>query len=319
MKNISTSVIIPTYNRAELLSRAIRSVLAQTYQNWELILLDDGSTDDTTEIVNAYHDSRIRYFYGENHGAACARNRALEKANGQYIAFLDSDDTWSHEKLELQLGVMEKYPQIDLLFTDFQNINFASGEHGTGFDQNAQAMAVLQTEKIDNSLSLVTGGMPQALAMGNFIATDTVLLRKEVLRRTRVFREDLRNAEDFELWWRMGLVGINFAYLDMVLMQRNKPTGSLSSPGVETAQNTLKALDLCKENSMAAGRPDHLPYLNRQYRNTWQNLISAYGKQGDLKLVVSAFRESIKFGFRPGSIRLLLEAFFNALTGKHEH
>jgi len=313
LKNISTSVIIPTYNRAELLSRAIRSVLAQTYQNWELILLDDGSTDDTTEIVNAYHDSRIRYFYGENLGVACARNRALEKANGQHIAFLDSDDTWSHEKLELQLEVMEKYPQIDLLFTDFQNINFASGEHGTGFDQNAQAMAVLQTEKIDDSLSLVTGGMPQALAMGNFIATDTVLLRKEVLKRTRVFREDLRNAEDFELWWRMGLAGAKFAYLDKVLMQRNKPTGSLSSPGVETAQNTLKALDLCKENSMAAGRPDHLPYLNRQYRNTWQNLITAYGDQGDLKQAVNAFKTSLKYGCQPGSLRLLVSATINAL------
>ncbi len=103
------SIIMPTYNCGRFIDESIRSVLAQTYKDWELIIVDDCSTDNTAEIVGQYTDPRIRYMRNErNMGAALTRNRALREAKGRYIAFLDSDDLWLPEKLEKQIAFMEQ-------------------------------------------------------------------------------------------------------------------------------------------------------------------------------------------------------------------
>ena len=103
------SVVIPSYNRAGTVEKAIRSVLAQTYRSLELILVDDGSKDDTQAVVEAIGDSRIRYVYQENAGACAARNHGAALAKGDIIAFHDSDDTWHPDKLEKQVRAMEQY------------------------------------------------------------------------------------------------------------------------------------------------------------------------------------------------------------------
>lgn len=103
------SVIIPTYNRANVIERAIRSVLNQTYDNIEIIIVDDKSEDNTKEIVDKIDDNRIRYFFlEENKGACFARNYGIEISNGKYIAFQDSDDEWINNKLEKQIQFLEK-------------------------------------------------------------------------------------------------------------------------------------------------------------------------------------------------------------------
>src|SRR5690606_29903435 len=104
------------------------------------------------------------------------------------------------------------------------------------------------------------------------------------------------------------LAGIQFAYVDEILMTRHKPAGSLSSPGLESSRNTLEALDLCRENSISAGRGDHLRYLDGLYRNTWQNMITAYGAERQLCNSFGAFFRSCRYGFRPGALRLLITA-----------
>ena len=108
-ENPTVSVIIPTYNRAHLVGRAIRSVLNQTYQDFELIVVDDGSTDNTEEVVKGFNDDRIRYIcHDENKGGSAARNTGIKIALGEYIAFLDSDDEWLPEKLRRQIGTLQK-------------------------------------------------------------------------------------------------------------------------------------------------------------------------------------------------------------------
>ena len=99
------SVIMPSWNTAGFIAESIRSVIDQTYTKWELIIVDDCSTDNTDEVVASFHDDRIRYFKNEkNMGAALTRNRALREARGEWIAFLDSDDLWKPKKLENQLS-----------------------------------------------------------------------------------------------------------------------------------------------------------------------------------------------------------------------
>lgn len=103
------SIVMPSYNTAQYIGDSIRSVLAQTYENWELLIVDDRSTDNTREIVAGFADERIRFFENEtNSGAAVSRNRALREAAGKWIAFLDSDDQWHPQKLEKQLAFMKE-------------------------------------------------------------------------------------------------------------------------------------------------------------------------------------------------------------------
>ncbi len=123
-KNPIVSVIIPTYNRAHLIGRAIQSVLNQTYQDLEVIVVDDGSTDNTEEIVKNFSDFRIRYLrHEENRGAAAARNTGIKAARGKYIAFQDSDDEWLPEKLEKQMKVFVNAPEkVGIVYTDMWRI-----------------------------------------------------------------------------------------------------------------------------------------------------------------------------------------------------
>ena len=109
------SVVIPSYNRALLVKRAAESVLAQSYKDLELIVVDDGSIDDTASIIKSLSDSRVRYVYQKNSGACVARNNGIEHANGEYIAFHDSDDIWRVDKLECQLKYLEAN-QADVVF-----------------------------------------------------------------------------------------------------------------------------------------------------------------------------------------------------------
>jgi len=111
------SVVIPAYNCAPFIGESLDSVYRQTYRNWEVIVIDDGSTDETRAIL-APHTGRIRYFYQENRGTAAARNAGVRQARGELIAFLDNDDIWLPEKLERQVQVMQGSPECGLVFTD---------------------------------------------------------------------------------------------------------------------------------------------------------------------------------------------------------
>src|SRR5699024_4081686 len=105
--NPLVSVILPVYNAEDYISDAIQSVLNQTYTDWELIVVDDGSTDQTKKVINPFlEDDRIRYFYQENGGQGSARNKGIERAKGIYLALLDADDVWKVDKLQSQLNII---------------------------------------------------------------------------------------------------------------------------------------------------------------------------------------------------------------------
>ena len=308
ISNPQVTIILPTYNRAQYLERAIKSVIDQTFMNWELIIWDDGSTDDTKAIVTSYPDKRIRYYSDQNHGVAFARNRASEKASSKFIAFLDSDDQWFPNKLSIQMTAMQENPDLDFLFTNFMNVNIQKKTEDIEFKQYSSVMDSLGIEERYNGIKIVKDRFLECLAKVNFIATDTVLLKRELLEKIGGFNETLRNSEDFELWWRTGLSGAQIGFLDDKLLIRNKPSESLSGPGLVAAQNTIKALDLCVERAVAAGREDLVPLLNANYRNAWQHLIIAHGTSSEKLKAINAFFQSTKYGFRPGSLKLLFKA-----------
>ena len=117
----TVSIVIPTFNRRNYITIALDSVLAQTYTNYEIIIIDDGSSDNTKEVLTPYWD-KIRYFYQDNRGIPATRNRGIREAKGDYIAFLDSDDYWLPEKLERQIDYFEKNPHCGMVATRCSSI-----------------------------------------------------------------------------------------------------------------------------------------------------------------------------------------------------
>jgi glycosyltransferase involved in cell wall biosynthesis len=121
---MKASVIIPTFNRGYILAQAVNSVLEQTYSHFEIIVIDDGSTDDTAEVISKFNDSRLRFIrHSKNLGVAAARNSGLEAAQNELISFLDSDDLWDPNKLALEVSFLETRPEVDAVFTDLSLIH----------------------------------------------------------------------------------------------------------------------------------------------------------------------------------------------------
>jgi len=309
------SIILPTYNRAHLLPTAIDSVLAQTYQNWELILWDDGSTDETGKVLKSLSDPRISYYSQENQGKAKVLNHCLELAGGNLIAFLDDDDQWLPEKLEVQVDAMTKWPEIDLVFANFCNINVESNVHADAFEQTSEGLARLMTRNMGDNWWLIRQGFLEGITRENFIAFDSVMIRNTVIEQVGGFNENLKNSEDLEYWWRFGLKGMKAAYTDKIVLNRFKYPGSLSGKSIGSVLGFSETLDACKELAIEQDHIDQVDLLKPLYRNTWHNLILEYGKKKDFANTFSAFRHSLKYGFRPGAFRLLLRALMKKLFG----
>ena len=186
------SIIIPTYNRAKLLSRAIKSVLDQTFKDFELFIVDDGSTDNTKEVVREFQkrDSRIKYIWQENSGApARPKNTGIKNAKGNYIAFLDDDDEWLSEKLEKQLELFEGL-ESDLGFVGCNILVI-----------NESNKKIWREYKIPRYSSQI---FFEELLEGNFILTSSsIMIKKEVLDKIGLFDENLKFADDWDLWLRI--------------------------------------------------------------------------------------------------------------------
>jgi len=181
MSKVST--IIPTYNRANLLRRAIESVLDQTYRDFELIVVDDGSTDSTEGVVKAFNDNRIRYIrHMMNRGLSSARNTGIKNANGEYVAFLDTDDEWLPEYLDIMISAMAReIKQAGLAFAAFYCI-----DPDTGVVLNIRKQQKKQRKK-GSSI-----GFPSRW-----------IIRKEVFEKVGIFDEEISLLSDVEASFRI--------------------------------------------------------------------------------------------------------------------
>lgn len=200
------SIILPTYNRAGTIERAMESVINQTFGNWELIIVDDGSTDDTEEVVSRYQDVRIRYLKQlKNSGANHARNIGIASAKGSYIAFIDSDNTWNEEKLSKQITLMQMAEDdIGLIYSAFVRID----RENRCYIPNRY---LSQTDKEDNIMDI--------LFKENIIDTNTVLIKKECFDKVGVFDEEFPRLQDWEMFFRVISVGgykVKFIEEDLV-------------------------------------------------------------------------------------------------------
>lgn len=179
------SVVIATYNMGQYLPEAIVSVLAQRWKNLEIIVVDDGSTDDTSERMDEFRgEGRVRYIATENSGQPRAKNRGLKEARGEFIAFCDADDVWHREKLAVQMPLFED-PSVGVVYSEVSYI-----------DQNGRGLEKPQPYKRHS------GKITDHLIIKNFIPFGTAVIRRACLERNGVFDENLPMGIDWDLWLR---------------------------------------------------------------------------------------------------------------------
>ena len=224
------SVIIPTYNVGELLAESLKSVFAQTYPRYEVIVVDDGSTDNTTEVVREFKD-RILYLYQDNHGPSAARNKGIKRGQGKYFCFLDADDLWTPNKLEVQVAFMERHSDIGLVFSDCERFDSKGVIGAPGVI--AQRFYLPYTPIPDAFMKLV---------MRNFIVLSTVMVRKRCLDKVGLFDENLRSVEDRDLWLRIA-ADFEIGYLPLILAKYRFHSSNISSDGELALRSLISVLN----------------------------------------------------------------------------
>lgn len=260
------SVIIPTYNRAHILSRAIESVLAQTYQHWELIIVDDGSTDSTATVVAAYTDPRIRFIHQENKGPSAARNKGIHTAQGDLICYLDSDD----EFLPIYMETMAK------VFNDSSSVVFAWTQYYRTLTALKGGEVVATKDDNENVAKDLT--VKDIFMREYYFTTDGLIHTRAIIEKNIHWDESLRTSEDWDFFMQIGEVFTEqFFYNTTPLFIYHRTVGGDSlSFGIDYKEmaNTFEYIYQKHKNdrmlvgqSWYPGRVDKYTMLDEAYRN----------------------------------------------------
>jgi glycosyltransferase involved in cell wall biosynthesis len=286
------SVIIPTYNSGVFIGEAIQSVLRQTCTDYDIIVIDDGSTDNTRGIIEN-NFPQVRYFYIQNQGAASARNYGIRRARGEFIAFLDADDLWLPEKLEKQLKVFNADQEVMLVFTEHRVFDT------TGF----------RNQLFFKKERLMKGDIVKNIFLYSHVALPTVMVRRQVFQEIGYFEENLIVAEDDNLWMRIALK-FRIHLLDEVLVHVRLTENSLSRTAINLFDEGLKNIGLI-ENTY----PDLRKHLGRaNIRRKKSVIYNFYGyfffSKGDYAMAKRYLMQSIIFYPTIDSIFYYIFSFF---------
>lgn len=204
------SVVVAAYNMAAYLPLAVQSALGQTYQNIEVLVVDDGSTDGTRDLVGPLlEDRRLKYFFQRNEGQASAKNRGVREARGQFIAFLDADDIWEREKLEKQIPLFLRSAAVGVVYSRVAYI-----------DETGKDLGIADNE-------LFRGRVSGPLLIRNFIGFGTSVVRAECFERLEGFDESITMGIDYDLWLRLS-TQYEFDFVDRPLLRYRVWPGQMS-------------------------------------------------------------------------------------------
>ncbi|HEY3306152.1 MAG TPA: glycosyltransferase [Candidatus Binatia bacterium] len=265
------SVIIPAYNAAGFVHQAVQSVLDQTYGNYEIIVVDDGSTDETREVLSRLH-GRLTYLYQPNRGAAAARNNGIRAAKGDFVCFLDADDLWVSNKLQLQVDFLQQHPDMA----------FLSGRCRKFMDQGDPYIP-FAAEALEGSVARIFSA-PKAFAelvKFNFIPTSTVMIRKECFEKVGLFDLNLISVEDRDMWLRIS-ASFGVVHLPWVLCAKRLHPTNISND--KTRMLYMRARVLEKNRALFPGLVS-ARFWNRQ-------LAKLYANAGRLALINNRKQEA---------------------------
>lgn len=305
------SIVVPTYNRARYVTEAVDSVLSQTFLDYELIIIDDGSTDDTKDVLLRYGD-RIRYIYQPNSGVGAARNAGIRCAVGEWLAFLDSDDIWLPEYLSCQMEQANQNPSACSLITN-----------SVRFDADGSSLDVFQycginlPETIKNGSCLIERPLSFILQkrLPDFPAT---MFKREAFIRTGLFNENVTISEDLEAIVRMCLQGpLSLCNRPLAhIFRRKETTRNLGSRWYSDNLYCRESLSILYENlKRVSGLTDHeIKIVNRVLASNKKAIGNLYLRNGDIPEARKCYAEALwldpsmksLFKFLTGYVRPLM-------------
>ena len=293
------SVIIPTFNRAQSVGKAINSVLKQTYLDFETIVVDDGSTDSTRITVDSYGDS-VKYLYQANSGPGSARNIGISNSTGEYIAFLDSDDFFGEQNLQKKVSILEEQSQIGWIYSDWQFVEGNFLEKGS--------------VQHDYSKKQLSGNIfAELFYKRNFITPSTVIVRRSVLDHVGYFDPLIPSQEEYDLWLRIS-AKYSVHYINETLVFRTIHSKMLSSDFGKWAHGNALIIDKI-ETILPNDFPVSKFVLNRMHADKHTFLGRDYIERGELRRALNAYWKSLRlFPFQKRVYWLIFLAFARALT-----
>lgn len=220
------SIILPTYNHAYFLPQAVQSVLKQTLQDFEIIVVDDGSTDNTREVIEEYADGRLKYVYQENQGLAASRNAGLRIAQGECVAFLDADDIFLPPKLEVQMDWLEAHPTYGMVLSGYNIID----EQGKPIRTIAPWTSVPTLELKD---WLLTNPVPPV----------AVLVKKRWIDQVGGFDDRFRRVEDWDLWLRLAYAGCKAGWIQEILSSYRLSPDQMTTDATAQKRVSVQVMD----------------------------------------------------------------------------
>lgn len=248
------SVIIPTYNAERTILKTITSVLQQTFSDFELIVINDGSTDQTLELLSTVKDPRLKFFSYPNGGVAVARNHGISHATGDLIAFLDADDLWTPDKLELQLASLQQHPEAGVVYSWTYNMD----EKGESFSAGNHFFYI--------------GNVYAQLLVDNFIVNGSnCLIRRQAFESVGEFDPSVTGADDWDYWLRLALHW-PFVVVPKPQIFYRQSSGSVSSKVEVMEKNLLRVI----EKGFQAAPPGMQSLKNQSLAHTYRYLAQTY-------------------------------------------
>lgn len=305
---LNASIVIPAYNAETYLTKTLNSIAQQTLVNFECIVVDDGSTDSTANIVESYGDKRFKVIRLEHSGGpARPRNRGIEIAQHEFVFIFDADDIMAPGKLEDSVTVMQRNPGAGMLFTNFDSIDENDNKLSNGCLDNHNSFNKLLADSVnDNDVYyLQSSDVFPVILQSNFIGTSSVVLRKSRLKKTDLFDEQLKNADDY-LFWVMFLRENDAIFLNRKLHSYRVGAHGISGRTyLERGASRVKVLEiLCDHCEQTNYRIIARARLSKEYFL----MAYAYKQKGEYKLEAKYARRSLVLSFSPKALKLLVHS-----------
>jgi len=303
---LTVSAVVPAYNAERHIARAIDSILKQSLPADEIIVVDDGSTDGTAEVVKAYGD-KVRDIFQENSGVSVARNAGIEAANGNWIAFLDGDDEWCGEKLKLQTEHLLKNSELKWTYS-----NFYLDRPGSKKLQEAHGSKALER---------LLGGREyfqdylKAYVTHGYAWTCTLMINREVFKKTGMFEPGMKRAQDNDLWYRIAYQYPMVGYLAQPLAVYHMDTPDSSTKINDEADFMTGLIDRHLELSAEYGRKEAFEPCVTHMLGVWVRQLFEEKRFGDVKLLLDRFGKFLSERFkREIRFRLMCPAVTNRIA-----
>ncbi|MCF7957216.1 MAG: glycosyltransferase [Phycisphaerae bacterium] len=295
IRGTTVSVVIPAYNIADYIGRAIDSVLTQSRPAEEILVVDDGSTDNTAEAIKRY-GARVTYIYQENRGLSGARNAGIQAAIGDWVAFLDGDDEWLPEKLRAQMDHVQRHPELVWADCNLFSHNCIDNTREITNDQDDVDDLLAGREYFD---SYFTAANNDILLTGS-----TMIVRRDVFNETGLFNEEVRYAEDIDMWWRIAYRWKQLGYVNhpLAVYYQRRP-GSLTADADREliVRSIFEIFDRHAKLAAEHGMSDEITPFVTAKLHKW--LCNAYGQKR--RALIAEMLSQYGYLLTPGHRKLL--------------